>query len=273
MIYAKKSYGQHFLKTESVCQKIVEAAEIGPDDLVIEVGPGRGALTKWLAPVTKNLILIETDQEMIDALRASSTHIWGDRGGSQIIKADAAQFDFCSLPVLSTGNWILVGNLPYNAGTAIVMNALTSKCPPKHMVVMLQKEVANKMMARPGQMSLLSVAVQMYAMPSRVIDVKPGSFSPPPKVDSTVIRLDVITGQVTDLPLRRDNEAVISLAKIAFATPRKQLHRTLADAGKATSEAIKKILVELSLPETARPQELSISQWNELYSIIQIGNQ
>ena len=257
MVYAKKSYGQHFLKTESVCQKIVEAAEIGSDDLVVEVGPGRGALTKWLAPVTKNLILIETDQEMIDSLSEYDV---------EIIKADAAQVDFCE--VAKAQPWTLVGNLPYNAGTAIVMNALTSKCPPKCLIVMLQKEVANRMMPKPGQMSLRSVAVQMYATPSRVIDVKPGSFSPPPKVDSTVIRLDVITGQVTDQPLRHDREAVIALAKIAFATPRKQLHRTLADAGKATSENIKKILIDLGLPETARPQELSIEQWIKLYTIL-----
>ncbi len=270
MVYAKKSYGQHFLKNEGVCKKIVASAEIGPEDLVVEVGPGRGALTKWLVEATApdRLILIETDQEMIDALE-NSPHLWGDKGGSQIIKADAAQFDFCSLPLLSSGSWILVGNLPYNAGTAIVMNALTSKCPPKLLVVMLQKEVANKMLAKAGQMSLLSVATQLYATVSRVIDVKPGSFSPPPKVDSTVIRLGIspFMGRTRGAN-SVDPELIIALAKIAFATPRKQLHRTLADAGKGTSEAIKKILIDLGLPETARPQELSIEQWIQLHHIL-----
>jgi 16S rRNA (adenine1518-N6/adenine1519-N6)-dimethyltransferase len=261
MVYAKKSYGQHFLKNDGVCQAIVAAAQINPDELIVEVGPGRGALTKFLAAATKNLVLIETDQEMIDSLAEFAV---------QIIKADAAKFDFCrlsSLPNLPATSYKLIGNLPYNAGTAIVMNALTSKCPPTRLVVMLQKEVANKMLAKPGEMNLLSVATQLYAKVSRVIDVKPGSFSPPPKVDSTVICLDVLP---TCLPAGRQAapETIIALAKIAFNSPRKQLHRTLADSGIKSSETIKGILSDLGLPPTARPQELSIEQWAELQQML-----
>lgn len=248
MVYAKKSYGQHFLKEPSVLHKIVEAAEVGPNDFVVEIGPGRGALTEYLVPVCKNLLLIEADPEMISVLKEKNWPV-------QIIQADAAQFDYAAV---ASGPWILIGNLPYNAAAAIIMQALTSSKPPTRAVVMVQKEVAEKMLAKPGQMGLLSLAVQMYARVTRVVNVKPGSFSPPPKVDSTVVRLDI------ESAIRADAEAIIALAKIGFSTPRKQLHGTLAAAGAASSEKVKNILLKLGLPASARPQELSKEQWIKL---------
>ena len=147
-----------------------------------------------------------------------------------------------------------MGNLPYNAGNAIIRQALASSRPPKRQVVMLQREVGEKMLAKPGEMSILSVAVQIYADVKRIATVKPGAFVPPPKVDSIVLAL-------TPNQKSTNPEAVIGLAKLAFAHKRKQMHRTLSDAGIGTSESLKAKLLALGLTEQARPEEVSVKNW------------
>jgi 16S rRNA (adenine1518-N6/adenine1519-N6)-dimethyltransferase len=257
MIFAKKSFGQHFLRDQSVLEKIVAAAVIQAEDIVVEIGPGRGALTEHLAFVGNRLILVEADRELIPDLEARFPL-------AKIVQADAAHVDYTELVQMKAAelgrqqaDWILIGNLPYNAGNAIIRQALTTQVPPKRQVVMLQREVGEKMLAKPGDMSILSVAVQVYADVKRVATVKPGAFVPPPKVDSIVLAL---TPNV-----KADNpEAVIGVAKLAFAHKRKQMHRTLSDAGFGTSDVLKLKLLALGLSEHARPEELSIEQWIEL---------
>ena len=257
MIFAKKSFGQHFLRDQSVLDKIVAAAEIGDDDIVIEIGPGRGALTDRLAQVTDRLILIEADRELIPELETRFPK-------AKIIQADAAHVDFSEL--VPKGEWILVSNLPYNAGNAIIRQALTSTKPPKRQVVMLQREVGEKMLAKPGEMSILSVAVQMYADVKRICTVKPGAFVPPPKVDSVVLTL--VPNLKCDKP-----EEVIGLAKLAFAHKRKQMHRTLSDASMGTSEGIRAWLEAHHLPETIRPEDLNLENWIELSGFLSVPSQ
>ena len=245
MIFAKKSFGQHFLRDQSVLDKIVAAAEIGPKDTVVEIGPGRGALTERLADLGSRLVLVELDRELIPELQTRFPD-------ATIVKADAAHVDYAEL--IPQGDWILVGNLPYNAGNAIIRQALASSRPPKRQVVMLQREVGEKMLAKPGEMSILSVAVQIYADVKRIATVKPGAFVPPPKVDSIVLAL-------TPNQKSTNPEAVIGLAKLAFAHKRKQMHRTLSDAGIGTSESLKAKLLALGLTEQARPEEVSVKNW------------
>ena len=250
MIFAKKSFGQHFLRDQSVLDKIVAAAEIGPTDIVVEIGPGRGALTERLADVGVRLIWVEAVRDLIPDLETRFPK-------AKIVQADAAHVDYAEL--VGKREWILVGNLPYNAGNAIIRQALTSAHPPKRQVVMLQREVGEKMLAKPGEMSILSVAVQMYADVKRIATVKPGAFVPPPKVDSIILLLTPHPENRTPHP-----EKVIALAKLAFAHKRKQMHRTLSDAGLGTSESIKQKLSAMGLSEQARPEEVSITQWVEL---------
>ncbi len=263
MIFAKKSFGQHFLRDQSVLDKIVAAAEIGSTDIVVEIGPGRGALTERLVEVGDRLVLIEADRDLIPELEIKFPK-------AKIIQADAAHVDYAELvsqvhaPSSEEGGkgesqhaWILIGNLPYNAGNAIIRQALTSTRPPKRQVVMLQREVGEKMLAKAGDMSILSVAVQMYADVKRIATVKPGAFVPPPKVDSIVLSF-------TPNQKSPDPEKVIALAKLAFAHKRKQMHRTLSDAGIGSSESIKAKLLTIGLTEQARPEELSVGQWIEL---------
>lgn len=258
-MHAKKSYGQHFLKDQSVIDKIIAAAEIGPGDLVVEVGPGTGALTKSLAPISSKLVLIESDADLIPGLKAYFTD-------ATVIKADAAQINFDEL-VPGDREWIFVSNLPYNAGNAILMNVLTSKHPPKRLVIMLQKEVGDRILwLDPG---VLSVAVQLYAQVEKVCTVPPGAFSPPPKVDSVVLRLTPrYQSPPPNLLLRKEEELrferVIAVAKAGFANRRKQLHKNLSEAGLFSSEEVKNKLVELGHSPLARAEELSVKDWIEL---------
>ena len=248
----KKSYGQHFLKDRSTIAKIIAAADLNVSDFVVEVGPGEGALTREIIDQVDQLVLIEADKDLISALEVNFEK-------AQIIHADAAQVDIDK--IVDDQKWIFVSNLPYNAANAILMNMLTAKNPPQKSVIMVQKEVGDKIVAKPGDMSVLSVAAQIYTNPTRVCKVKPGSFNPPPKVNSVVLNLEPC-----DTP--NNAEEIIKLAKAGFSSRRKQLHRNLVSAGIEGSDNIKKSLKELGLKETVRAQELSIEDWIRLFKLL-----
>ena len=251
LLMLKKSYGQHFLHDKNIIAKIVASVRPTADEMIIEVGPGAGALTEGLVALGGGLVLIESDRDLILSLQSRFS-------SATIVQADAAQTDYDE--ITQGKPWIFVSNLPYNAGNAILEKVFTSKNPPRELVVMVQKEVGERMMAKPGDMSVLSVATQLYANVERLFIVKPGAFIPPPKVDSMMLRLVAKPGS--------DREATISLAKIAFAHRRKQLRQTLAQANVANLTAIDSALESLGYPKTVRPQEISTEHWVKLYSVI-----
>jgi len=247
----KKSFGQHFLRDASAIASIIDTADVQTVDMVVEVGPGLGALTEHLAQGAKRLVLIEADRDLLPKLRESYPN-------AHIIQGDAAVADYAA--IVDDISWAFVSNLPYNAASAIIMEVLSCDRPPERAIVMVQREVGERMMAKPGDMSLLSVAVQLYAEISRICLVKPGAFVPPPKVDSVVLRL--VPRSYADAPHRED---IIALAKIGFANRRKQLHRNLADAKVASSEKVRLSLEKIGLSAQARAQELSLEHWMALF--------
>lgn len=259
----KKSFGQHFLKDSTVVDQIIAAANIQPNELVIEVGPGAGALTERLVEspppsqggVRGGLVLIESDRDLIPKLSSKFP-------SAILIQADAAQVDYDA--IVHDRPWVFVSNLPYNAGNAILETVLQSKNLPNRLVVMVQKEVGERMMAKPGEMSVLSVATQLYCAIEPICTVGPAAFSPPPKVDSIVLRLI----PRSDLHATRYTiEPTISLAKIGFSHRRKQLRQTLAQANVADLAVIDSALAHIGVLKTVRPQELSIEQWCKLCEI------
>lgn len=254
-LQAKKSFGQHFLKNPGVVRAIIEATEIVLGETVLEIGPGTGVLTEALVEAGAHVVAVEADRDLIEPLKER----FGD--AIELFHADALLVAL-DVPKVVASPYKLVSNLPYNVGTEIIERFLRSPFPPSRFIVMVQKEVGDRMLAQPGEMSLLSVAIQLYAKPSRVIRVSPGSFVPPPKVDSLVVRLDPQC-------LCDDPEPVIALAKIGFSAKRKQLHRNLADAGVAKSENIKAWLEMKKYPPTARAQELRAGDWVELHAILE----
>ncbi len=245
----KKSYGQHFLRDQDVISLIIESANIQPDELIVEVGPGGGALTYHLALLPNPLILIEADRELIPGLQRKFPK-------ATVVMGDAAQVNYDE--ITASKPWVFVSNLPYNAGNAILEQVFQASHSPRQLIVMVQKEVGERMMALPGEMSVLSIATQLYADVEWICDVDPAAFVPAPRVDSVVLKM---------VPIERNPNAepIIALAKIGFAHRRKQLQRMLNDADIASEEKIDNAFKIIGLSKTVRPQELSLEQWVKLY--------
>ncbi len=251
----KKSFGQHFLHEKGIIRSIIEA--LGPidDEMVVEIGPGGGALTYELIDLVPRgqLTLVEADKDLIPNLQ--------EKYSAAIVRADAAKVDFGA--IVQERDWVLIGNLPYNAASAILMHALRAELPPLRSIIMVQKEQADRMLAKPGEMGLLSVAVQLYTQPRRLFNVKPGSFTPPPNVDSSVVELMTYTDVNTRL-----NEDILVLARAGFASRRKQLAGNLDGARLAPKMEVQRILQQIGLSAQARAQELSVDHWRALHGVL-----
>jgi len=254
---AKKSYGQNFLVDGSVVGKIVSAAGILPGDVVLEVGPGTGTLTEALVAAGARVVAVEADHDLIPALR--------EKFGDAIALVERDIFEYLSVRDLAILErpYKVIANIPYNITSPLLHHFLTAKNPPSRMVLMVQREVADRIVATPPDMSLLSVVCQAYADVSRVANVPRGAFRPVPRVDSAVVRFDL--RHLEDV---EDLESVIRLAKAGFCSRRKQLHRNVSDAGLASSGIVKDALTSFGLPATARAENLTVHNWIRLSRLI-----
>lgn len=255
MTRAKKSFSQNWLVDQSVVAKIIQAAEIQKGETVLEVGPGTGVLTQALVDAGAHVIAVEADKSLIAPLRER----FGDK--IELIHGDVLTSNI----QLPTSNFRLVANIPYNITSDLLRRFLTTDPKPSRMIVMVQREVADRMTAKPPHMSLLSVVCQIYAQCRRVTKVPAGAFRPIPKVDSAVVRLDLYP---TSSFMEIDSEEVIAVAKLGFSSPRKQLHGNLKSIGRAGSAGVKEALLSLGLPPAARAEALSVENWVALTHIL-----
>lgn len=252
---AKKSLGQHFLVDSSVVSKIADALEIADDDTFLEIGAGRGILTTELAARACRVVAIELDDKLADELNArfAGTNV-------EVVHGDALELD--PEKVVGKATYLLAGNLPYNVAQPILRHYLEAQRRPERMVVMVQSEVADSIVAKPGQMSLLSVAVQLYGEPRLLFHVPPSAFRPPPRVRSAVVRIDVAGGLRAGVD---DTRAFFDLVRAGFSTRRKQLRNSLANGLGVDAVEAAAWLSEAGIDATLRPQSLSLEQWATLY--------
>ncbi|MBO19459.1 MAG: ribosomal RNA small subunit methyltransferase A [Chloroflexi bacterium] len=254
---AKKSLGQHFLSDPRTAERILGAADLSQDDLVVEIGPGRGVLTSKLVERAKRVVAVELDADLLARLPERL----GNPDNLTCVEEDARDVDLAAIIAPET-RFKVVANLPYYAANPIVRRLLESHPKPEVLVVMVQQEVAKNMAAQPGDMGILSVATQFYAKTKMVCSVPPRSFKPPPKVTSAVLRLDVMPEPAAQVA---SEEGFFHVVRAGFAAPRKQLRNSLSQGlGIATPEG-GRILESAGIDATRRPQTLNIQEWAEVY--------
>jgi 16S rRNA (adenine1518-N6/adenine1519-N6)-dimethyltransferase len=248
----RKNLGQHFLNDKRILQRIVDALELTGDETVVEIGPGRGSLTELLVPVAKRLVLIEYDRMLAARLREK----YASTPSVSVVEADVLTVD---LGEVAGGPYVLVGNVPYYITTPILFHALEPRRPDRA-VYLVQREVADRIVAEPGSADYgaLSVNVQGFANPRRLFRVAPGSFDPPPKVESAVVRIDPREVPVVDAA----HEARFRrFVQEAFGMRRKQMRRVLRSLLNLDAERAEALLAEVGIDPMARPETLSAEQF------------
>jgi 16S rRNA (adenine1518-N6/adenine1519-N6)-dimethyltransferase len=244
---AKKSLGQNFLKSEPALRKIVEVGEVKTIDTILEIGPGKGALTAKLLEVAGKVVAIEKDRELFEMLKIKfGKEI--ESGSLLLLNEDILEFE-----VKSLGKYKIIANIPYNITGAILKKFLTSNNQPERMVLMVQNEVAKRIVARDGKESILSISVKAYGEPKMVMKVPARYFSPAPKVDSAVILINNISRK-TFIENEIKEEIFWEIVKKGFAHKRKRL------SGNLKGVISNSILEELKLGGK-RAEDLAILDW------------
>ncbi len=255
-IKPKKSLGQNFLVNEGVYKKIVAALEIRSGDTIVEVGPGLGTLTGYLAESGAKIIAVEKDRRLIDWLKkkfkAFSNRI-------EAIEDDILRMDIKKLGIREN-DYKVVGNIPYYITSRLIRNILEDWPSPKLVVLMLQKEVAQRIVAKPPNMSLLAVSVQYYAEPKIISYVSAGSFYPPPEVDSAIVKLATRNLELGTSEVKN----FFKVAKAGFAGKRKQLINNLAAGLKISKQEIQQKLSLIDINPQRRAETITIEEWQKI---------
>lgn len=255
MFKPKKSLGQNFLKSKKVLDDIINAGKISVGETVLEIGPGKGALTEKLIEAKANVIAIEKDDRLIEELREKFPDI-------KIIHGDVLKFEPSSLPELASGSYKLIANIPYYITGEIIEKFLSCKHPPETIVLLVQKEVAQRIVSRDKKESILSIAVKAYGTPKYIGTVSKRYFSPAPKVDSAIIAIENIHPLVSPLSQgsHEDFEKhFFSVLKTGFAHKRKKVLSNLKE---------KYDISDLNIPENTRAEELSIEKWLDVARVL-----
>jgi 16S rRNA (adenine1518-N6/adenine1519-N6)-dimethyltransferase len=256
---ARKGLAQHFLVDGSVLKKIVAAAEITLSDTVIEVGPGLGVLTQTLVEQAAKVIAIELDNHLVEILRVH----FNDSNKVTVINEDVLKVNLSDL-LGKQSDYKVVANLPYYITSAVIRHFLEASVQPKLMVLMVQQEVAKQITAKPGEMSLLSVSVQLYGKPAIVSKISARCFYPAPEVDSAILKIEVYP----QLKVQTDDIAgFFNLVRAGFSANRKQLANSLANGLKAPKSDIIPILEQAEIEPRRRAETMTIEEWALLYKI------
>lgn len=251
-----KAFGQNFLVDRAILQRIIEAAEIEPNDQVLEVGAGTGVLTRELAKHARRVVAVELERDML-ALLAKTT---GEFRNVELLERNLLYLD--PQEVFEQEPYKLVANLPYYITAPTFRHFLESGNAPRLLVVMVQYEVAQRIVAGPGDLSLLGVSIQFYGQPKIIAHVPARAFYPAPKVDSAILRVD-LRKQVPLTPEQRDS--FFRLVQAGFAERRKQLHNSLTHHLHQKNEEVRASLTAANIDPSRRAETLSIEDWLRLW--------
>jgi 16S rRNA (adenine1518-N6/adenine1519-N6)-dimethyltransferase len=251
-----KAFGQNFLVDRSVLLRIVEAAEIHPGDQVLELGAGTGVLTRELAKRARRVVAVELERDMLSLLSETTRNLTN----VELIERNLLYVD--PAEVFGSEPYLLVANLPYYITAATFRHFLESANPPRLLVVMVQYEVAQRIVAGPGELSLLGVSIQFYGRPQIVAHVPARAFYPVPKVDSAILRVDV----KNEIPLtRKQRDSFFRLVQAGFSERRKQLHNSLAHGLHRKNVEVQARLLAANIDPSRRAETLSIEDWLRLW--------
>jgi 16S rRNA (adenine1518-N6/adenine1519-N6)-dimethyltransferase len=251
----KKSLGQNFLKNEEIADQIVEAADLEKDNIVLEVGPGMGILTERLISKAKKIWAIEKDYDLVEKLRKRI----GGAKNLKLIHQDALWFDLSLLD-----KYKVVANIPYNITSPLIRKFIEGDKKPELMVLMVQKEVAERICAKPGnsERGLLTIIVEYYANPEILFNVSKKEFYPNPEVDSAVIT--IITKKQNTITKQVKPEKFFRIVKAGFSAKRRQIHNSLAATLHLSKDEVSDWLKKSQIKETSRAEDLSLGDWLKL---------
>ena len=250
-----KKLGQNFLQDSSALEKIAHAAEIQADDCVLEIGAGLGSLTRYLAGSARKVAAVELDPDLIPPLKAVLTQ----HPNVHIIHGDILELSISDL--IDQPGYIAAANIPYNITSAIIRHLLESLPKPRRIVLTVQKEVAERICAEPGDMSLLALSVQVYGSPRIVAKIPTGAFYPAPNVDSAILRVDIY-----DEPLiaRENLPGFFRFIKAGFSQKRKTLRNSLSAGLHIKPPDVEAMLKSAQIDPMRRAETLSIEEWGRL---------
>ena len=252
---AHKGLGQNFLQDPLALEKIVSAAEIEPSDIVLEIGPGLGSLTRYLAVSAKEVVAVELDPNLFPPLKAMLSPYTNVR----VIQGDILKLSPKDL--IAEDDYLVVANIPYYITSAVIRHLLENHPKPRRIVLTIQKEVAQRICAEPGDLSLLALSVQVYGKPHMVARIPAGAFFPAPKVDSAVLRIDIYPSPLIKPELL---ETFFQLIKAGFSQKRKTLRNSLSSGLHISSAQAEDILTRANIDPQRRAETLSIEEWERL---------
>ena len=254
-IAPKKSLGQNFLADGAALRKIIAAAEIAPDDRVLEIGPGLGSLTTLLAASASRVVAVEIDDRFLAPLE----YVLGGHDNVVLVHGDILALDPSEL--VPGDGYLVVANIPYYITSALIRHLLEAENQPRRLVLTVQKEVAQRICASPGKLSLLALSVQIYGRPEICARIPARAFYPAPKVDSSVVRVDLFEDPTIGTELRSD---FFKLAKAGFSQKRKTLRNALAGGLHLSKEAAVALLTDAEVDPGRRAETLTIDEWQAL---------
>jgi len=250
-----KGLGQNFLVDDEILSEIVRIAEIPADSTVLEIGPGLGGLTRYLAEAADDVVAVELDRRMIPPLK----EVLKEYDHVRIIQGDILEIDPDSLIVDPA--YSVVANIPYYITSAVIRHLLNAKTKPRRIVLTVQKEVAQRICAQPGDLSLLALSVQIFGSVSIPLTIPADAFFPQPKVDSSVVKIDVYTEPLVSVAELDD---FFRLAKAGFGQKRKTLRNSLSSDLRLSTSEVEAALAKAGIDPMRRAETVSIEEWKRL---------